>query len=78
MLTVRMAGRLSRRNPDKPSRRCFTRADRLDDRRRVEWITSWTPHGLPLLFSRQTDNPNCRRASISDIFYQRFLSRRPP
>ena len=50
-----------------PERRCFAFADRGDDRRRVEWIASWTPHGLPRLFPRQTGKPNCRRTSISDI-----------
>ena len=50
-----------------PERRRFAFADRSDDRRRVERITSWTPHGSPSLFFHQTGNPNCRRTSIPDI-----------
>ncbi len=37
----------------RPERRRFAFADCRDDRRRVEWIASWTPHGSPHL---------CRRA----------------
>ena len=37
----------------RPERRRFAFAYRRDDRRRVEWITSWTPHGArPHLFYR--------------------------
>jgi hypothetical protein len=36
-----------------PERRCFASADSGDDRRRVEWITSWTPHGSPHRFSSE-------------------------
>lgn len=37
-----------------PQRRCVAFADRSDDRRRVEWITSWTTHGSPRPLRRQT------------------------
>jgi hypothetical protein len=46
-------------------RRRFAFADRSDDRRRVERVTSWTPHGSPRLSFRQTAKSNNRRASIA-------------
>jgi hypothetical protein len=43
-----------------PERRRFAVVDRRDDRRRVEWIASWTPHGSPRLFFRRTGKSDGR------------------
>ena len=51
-MPARMAGQPSSVVLVGSERRCFAFADRSDDRRRVEWITSWTTHGAaPSVFS---------------------------
>jgi hypothetical protein len=50
-----------------PERRRFAFADRSDDRRRVEWITSWTPHCLPVCFLVRQENRIVVHVSIPDI-----------
>jgi hypothetical protein len=50
--------------------RCFAFADRRDDRRRVEWITPWTPHGSSRLFRVRQENRAAARVSIPDILME--------